>query len=111
MKLLLDSHTFLWWDSEPEKLSEHAMALFRDQSNVLLLSTGCVWEIQIKHQIGKLSLSLPFAEIIAAQQRTNRIEILPITIEHVLALQELPSYHKDPFDRILVQSQRRWLEM
>jgi PIN domain nuclease of toxin-antitoxin system len=102
MKLLLDTHTFLWWDNEPDKLSERALALCRDRSNVLLLSVASVWEMQIKHQAGKLDLSLPLAAMVAGQMETNQIQVLPITIEHVLALEALPNHHKDPFDRLLV---------
>lgn len=102
MKLLLDTHTFIWWDSEPARLSPHALALCQDRQNVLLLSVVSVWEMQIKLQLGKLRLALPLKEIIETQQQTNSIEILPVTLAHVLALENLPAYHKDPFDRLLV---------
>jgi PIN domain nuclease of toxin-antitoxin system len=102
MRLLLDTHTFLWWDNEPDKLSERALALCRDPSNVLMLSVVSVGEMQIKHQAGKLDLSLPLAALVAGQMETNKIQVLPITMEHVLALEALPSHHKDPFDRLLV---------
>ena len=84
MRVLLDTHTFLWWDSAPDKLLETALALFHDQSNATLLSVASIWEIQIKLQLGKLSLALPLAEIVTAQQQANQIEVLPITMEHVL---------------------------
>jgi len=58
--------------------------------------------MQIKLQLGKLRLALPLKEIIETQQQTNSIEILPVTLAHVLALENLPAYHKDPFDRLLV---------
>jgi PIN domain nuclease of toxin-antitoxin system len=102
MKLLLDTHTFIWWDSEPARLSPQALALCQDRQNVLLLSVVSVWEMQIKLQLGKLRLALPLKEIIETQQQTNSIEILPVTLAHVLALENLPAYHKDPFDRLLV---------
>jgi PIN domain nuclease of toxin-antitoxin system len=86
MKLLLDTHTFIWWDSEPARLLPHALALCQDRQNVLLLSVVSVWEMQIKLQLGKLRLALPLKEI---------IEILPVTLAHVLALENLPAYHKD----------------
>lgn len=60
-----------------------------------------LWEIQIKHQLGKLSLNKALGEIIAIQQK-NYIGILPISVEHILALDSLPIYHKDPFDRLLI---------
>ena len=64
MKLLLDTHTFIWWDSEPEKLSQRALELCRNPTNILLLSIASVWEMQIKLQLGKLSLKLPLAQMI-----------------------------------------------
>ena len=102
MKVLLDTHTFIWWDSEPEKLSSTVLTLCRDRTNILLLSMASVWEMQIKLQLGKLKLNLPLAEIIENQRQTNNIEILPIGLTHVLALDSLPSHHKDPFDRLLI---------
>lgn len=102
MKLLLDTHTFIWWDSEPAKLSPLALALCQDRENILLLSVASIWEMQIKLQLGKLGLTLPLMEIVETQRQTNNIEILPITLTHVLALENLPAHHKDPFDRLLV---------
>jgi PIN domain nuclease of toxin-antitoxin system len=102
MKLILDTHTFIWWDSEPNHLSATALNLCTDPSNQLLLSLASLWEMQIKYQIGKLSLRLPLAEIIAHQQATNAMILLPITSEHIFALDGLPMAHKDPFDRLLV---------
>jgi len=58
--------------------------------------------MQIKLQLGKLGLTLPLMEIVETQRQTNNIEILPITLTHVLALENLPAHHKDPFDRLLV---------
>ena len=102
MRLLLDTHTFIWWDSEPAKLSTQALALCQDQQNSLLFSVASVWEMQIKLQLGKLKLTLPLPEIIENQQRTNHLEILSILLPHVLAVQDLPAHHKDPFDRLLI---------
>ncbi len=102
MKLLLDTHTFIWWDSEPGKLSPRVFALCRDQTNIVLLSVASVWEMQIKLQLGKLKLDLPLEEVIESQRQTNDIKILPVMLSHVLALQNLPVHHKDPFDRLLI---------
>lgn len=102
MKLLLDTHTFIWWDSEPAKLSPQVLALCQDRTNSLLLSVASVWEMQIKLQLGKLKLDRPLAEIIESQQQRNNIEILPVLLTHVLVLQSLPAHHKDPFDRLLI---------
>lgn len=102
MKLLLDTHAFMWWDSNSKELSAQAYAACTDPANVMYLSVASVWEIQIKVQIGKLKLRASLASIIEHQQRTNQMQILPIAVEHVLALDPLPPHHRDPFDRILV---------
>lgn len=106
MKLLLDTHAFIWWDSEPARLSSRALALCRDSENTLMLSVASAWEMQIKIQLGKLKLGLPLAELIENQQRINSMEMLSVGLEHVLALDQLPSVHKDPFDRLLVAQAR-----
>jgi PIN domain nuclease of toxin-antitoxin system len=102
VKLLLDTHTFIWWDSEPAKLSATALALCSDPTNELLLSVTSLWEMQIKHTLGKLSLRLPLNAIVAHQQDTNGVVVLPILPTHIFALDGLPTPHKDPFDRLLV---------
>ena len=102
MKLLLDTHTFIWWDSDPSKLSASALALCSDPTNELILSVTSLWEMQIKHQLGKLSLRLPLIDIIAHQQATNGVIVLPVLPAHVFGLDGLPTPHKDPFDRLLV---------
>ncbi len=102
MKILLDTHTFIWSYNEPLKLSAQVQAILQDQSNDLLLSMASLWEIQIKLQLGKLNFNLPLAQIIAEQQQINQLGILPITLTHVLALEGLPAHHKDPFDRLLI---------
>ena len=71
MKLILDTHTFIWWDSEPGKLSSQVLAFCQDRANVVLLSVVSVWEMQIKSQLGKLKLSAPLAEIVEGQRQTN----------------------------------------
>lgn len=102
MRLLLDTHAFIWWDSDPGQLSERVLALCSDPSTTLLLSVASVWEMQIKQQIGKLRLHLPLADLVASQQQTNGLELVPIQLDHVLALDNLPLHHKDPFDRLLI---------
>lgn len=101
MKLLLDTHVFLWWDSEPEKLPQRVLNSLQNPENTLVLSVVSIWEMQIKIQLGKLSVKMPLAELIE-QQRQNGIEILSVTASHVFAVESLPDHHKDPFDRLLV---------
>ena len=101
MKLLLDTHAFIWWDSDPGQLSAPALAALRDPANVVWFSVVSVWEIVIKNQLGKLTLRLPLADIVA-QQQANGLQVLPVTLPHSLAVEGLPPVHKDPFDRLLV---------
>ena len=102
MNILLDTHTFIWWDSQISRLSQKALNLCKDQENTLIISVASVWEMQIKHQRGKLTLHLPLRDILETQQHTNALEVLPIEVPHVLALDQLPMHHRDPFDRLLI---------
>jgi PIN domain nuclease of toxin-antitoxin system len=102
MKLLLDTHIFIWWADQPEKLSPAALSALEDEANELLLSVASVWEMQIKIQLRKLKLSLPLNQLVKIQQETNDLTISPVTLTHVLALDALPFHHKDPFDRLLI---------
>ena len=106
MKLLLDTHVFLWLRSEPHRLSPRVLSAYQDPANRIYLSIVSVWEMQIKHQIGKLRLDMPLRELIEKQYDANTLEILPFKLNHIFGLQNLPLHHKDPFDRLLiVQSQ------
>ena len=102
MKLLLDTHIFIWWADQPEKLPPAALSALEDDANELLLSVVSVWEMQIKIQLGKLKLSLPLKELVKNQQETNDLTVSPVALTHVLALDALPFHHKDPFDRLLI---------
>ena len=102
MKLLLDTHIFIWWADQPERLSQAALSALEDEANELLLSVASVWEMQIKIQLGKLKLSLPLKELIKNQQDINALSVSPVTLTQVLALDALPSHHKDLFDRLLI---------
>jgi PIN domain nuclease of toxin-antitoxin system len=102
MKLLFDTHAFIWWVNASTNLPERVLALCKEPTNTLWLSVASIWEMQIKLNLGKIKLQAPLAEVIDNQRRINRIEILPIVLEHVLALDTLPNHHKDPFDRLLV---------
>jgi PIN domain nuclease of toxin-antitoxin system len=102
MKLLLDTHVFIWWADAPEKLSATTLAVLEDENNDLLLSIASVWEMQIKAQLGKLKLNDSLQNLIQSQQTTNDMQLLPIELTHVLVLDTLPLHHKDPFDRLLI---------
>ena len=90
MKLLLDTHIFIWWADQPEKLSPAALSALQDEANELFLSVASVWEMQIKIQLGKLKLSLPLKDLVKNQQEANGITVSPVTLTHALALDALP---------------------
>lgn len=102
MKLLLDTHVFLWMNHSPEKLSTRFLELCKQAQDELYLSLVTPWEMQIKQQIGKLKIASPIAEMLEKNQQINRIQLLPIALEHILALDQLPLHHGDPFDRLLI---------
>jgi PIN domain nuclease of toxin-antitoxin system len=102
MKLLLDTHIFIWWDNQPANLSHDALTALQDVSNELFLSVVSIWEMQIKSQLSRLVLHKPLRQLIESQQQVNGLQILSVEMNHVFALDALPHYHKDPFDRLLI---------
>ena len=102
MNILLDTHVFIWLDTEPEKLSKIALELCSDESNQMYLSMASIWEMQIKNQLGKLSFEVSIAEMVRIQQQDNELQILEIQLEHIYRLSDLSMYHNDPFDRLLL---------
>jgi PIN domain nuclease of toxin-antitoxin system len=102
VKVLLDTHTFLWAITDDSNLSRRAREIFVSRASDLFLSVASVWEILIKVQIKKLPLPEPAMPYLREQIATNDVRILPIMLDHVARLEELPAYHRDPFDRILV---------
>ena len=102
MKLLLDTHAFLWFIGGDASLSSTARALTEDTANQPFLSIASLWEMAIKLSIGKLSLGQPFETLIPAQMSLNGIDLLSIVLPHVVKVAQLPFYHRDPFDRLLI---------
>ncbi|MEO1375822.1 MAG: type II toxin-antitoxin system VapC family toxin [Cyanobacteria bacterium J06635_10] len=102
MNILLDTHVFIFTTANPERLSQTVTNLLTDTSNTWILSIASVWEMQIKLQLGKLNLNSTLPNLIDNQQRVNNLQILPIDLTHIYALNNLPSHHKDPFDRLLI---------
>jgi PIN domain nuclease of toxin-antitoxin system len=102
MQLLLDTHSFIWWSINSEKLSLTVQDLLFDRNNRLFLSVASVWEMQIKLQLGKLQLNPSLQELIKNQITINNLEILSIDLAHIWTLATLIHYHKDPFDRLLI---------
>jgi PIN domain nuclease of toxin-antitoxin system len=102
MNILLDTHAFLWLRNAPEKIPEKVLAAYYDINNDIFLSVVSIWEMQIKHQLGKLDLALPLRTLIEEQRINNGLQILAIETHHISALADLPPHHKDPFDRLLL---------
>jgi len=106
MKILLDTHTFIWAATWDERLSETAKTLFLNQNNELYLSTASIWEMAIKTSIGKLMLQQPIEQIINEQVQTNGLQVLNIESAHALGVASLAWHHRDPFDRLLVSQSK-----
>ncbi len=102
MKLLLDTHSFLWFIAGNPNLSSTARSIIEDPANDLFLSAASIWEMAIKISLGKLKIGEPFEKLIPEQLRLNAIDILNIEIGHTCAVIALPFHHRDPFDRLLI---------
>ncbi len=102
MRLLIDTHVFLWFTSNPKELDEDAFLAIEDPDNDVFISAAVAWEISIKHAKGKLSLPLEPAIYVTTRLKELGFSPLAITLEHALAAASLPSIHADPFDRIMV---------
>jgi len=101
VRLLLDTHALVWWAGDKSKLSPTALAELRDPANEIMLSAASIWELQIKIALGKFTLVHPL-DVTVRQQAANGFGLLPVTVDHALALRHLPPTHKDPFDRMLI---------
>ena len=102
MKLLLDTHAFLWMISDVQKLSSTVRSLLEDGNNELVLSAASLWEIAIKLSIGKLQLSDPFEILFPQQLAFYQIEIWETAMKYYSAVATLPLHHRDPFDRLII---------
>jgi PIN domain nuclease of toxin-antitoxin system len=102
VRLLLDTHTFLWMTGDPTKLTPLARKTLEDPANERFFSDASIWELAIKIQLGKLQFPLPFDQTIFEGLHRAKCTVLPITTHHVAAVWNLPSHHRDPFDRLLV---------
>jgi len=101
MKAILDTHAFLWALAGDARMSRHARDIFAGPAE-LSFSSASIWEILIKVHSGKLNFHRPAGPYVLSKMAENRIEYLPITIDHLLALERLPMHHRDPFDRMLI---------
>ena len=102
MKLLVDTHAYIWWGVDPVKLSTKAAKALAEPENEIYVSVASLWEIVIKSQLGKLTLPVSLQEFAARQHDENRVRTLPVTDIHVYAHTTLATIHRDPFDRMLI---------
>ncbi len=102
MKVLLDTHAFLWLLTGDKRLSETAQKTFLDLGNSLFFSAASFWEICIKKSLGKLSLKSGWFKTIQDEMKVNTIQWLPVEMLHCVELTKLPFHHRDPFDRMLI---------
>ena len=102
MRVLLDTAALLWWDSDTNKLSTSVYDMIKDEATIIYLSYISIWEMQIKSQLDKLQLRVPLTQLIQEQITANNILLLPLAEAHIYGLSQLPHYHRDPFDRLLI---------
>ena len=102
MKLLLDTHIFLWFILNDQRLTESARVSIETESNEIFLSSVSVWEIAIKYQLNRLPLPKPPGVFIPEQRAINRIQSLPLDEASATHVQQLPLHHSNPFDRMLI---------
>lgn len=102
MRVLLDTHVFLWWFAAPERLGRRAKRLIGDGRNDVLLSAASCWELAIKAALGKMVLPEPVERYVPARLASQGMETLAVRPAHALRVVTLPPLHRDPFDRLLV---------
>lgn len=101
-RILLDTHTFLWWVGNAPELSEAARQVISNTSNDCFLSVASCWEIAIKSSLGKLQLSCGVDQFVTDQLALNGFRLLNIELRHAAKVEHLPFHHRDPFDRLLI---------
>lgn len=102
MRVLLDTHTFLWFVDGNPLLSPTARSILEDPGNERLVSLASAWEIAIKTSFGKLSLAVPVVAYVRDQASINGFDLLPISLASIGVVATLPFHHRDPFDRMLI---------
>jgi PIN domain nuclease of toxin-antitoxin system len=102
MKLLLDTHTFLWFITGNSRLSSDARSLIEDTANDKFVSIVSLWEIALKFSLGKLNLTDDFDVLFPNQLRINGFEELAIETKHFYEIVKMPFHHRDPFDRLII---------
>lgn len=100
MKILIDTHVFLWGIQDEAKLSKRVQALLPAED--VWISVASLWEMMAKVQVGKLVLPTPVGEYLSRKLKENGVSVLALTFAHVKKLEKIPWHHRDPFDRILI---------
>lgn len=106
MKILLDTHAFLWFFLGDSRISPAARSAIESDENQNLLSIVSLWEIAIKSSIGKITLTGDFESIVHQALADATIALLPINVPHVVEVSRFPFHHRDPFDRLIVAQAR-----
>lgn len=106
MRVLIDTHAWIWMRTSPQKLSARTRRMLLDARTEILLSAVTPWEIAIKVAIGKLRLPAPVEEFVTTRSAATRVTPLPITQLHAMESAALPLHHRDPFDRVLIAQAR-----
>src|SRR6187455_823321 len=102
MRLLLDTHVWLWWRTTPGRLGRRAHTLVESGKNELFLSAASAWEIAIKAKRGSVRLPEPVDQWLRSRLIADRVTELPVTVQHAAHTVTLPQLHRDPFDRLLI---------
>ena len=102
MRILLDTHTFLWFIGGDSRLHQEARRRIEDLENERLLSIASLWEIAIKVSLGKLRVGMSITELVLNQVEGNAIDVFGIAPAHLDSLARLPFHHRDPFDRLII---------
>ena len=102
MKYLIDTHALLWIVTKNKKLSKKVKDIYLNSENQIFISLASLWEMAIKINLKKLSINEPLKDFVKNQIKSNDINILDIKTKHILLLENLPYYHKNPFDRLII---------
>ena len=102
MKLLLDTHAFLWWIGDDARLSDPARDAIADPDNEVSFSVASAWELAIKTGLGRFEPEGKLGSFLGEQVQRNSFQVLPVKLGHAVEVASLPNHHRDPFDRLLV---------
>ncbi|MBF2057856.1 MAG: type II toxin-antitoxin system VapC family toxin [Cyanobacterium sp. T60_A2020_053] len=102
MKIIIDTHIFLWYVTDDNKLSDNSKKIINQRENIIYLIQASIWEMAIKYSQEKLNFDSPFLEFINQQIKINSFEILSFNLLHFEQVTKLPFHHRDPFDRMII---------